>query len=102
MAQFDVYEFAPKSGGLRLVAYLQNGLLDDLATRLVAPVYPLRRGAKMILRLNPILQIGGERYYLATQEMAAVRVQVLGTKVAVLNSYRDEIIAAVDFLITGI
>jgi toxin CcdB len=102
MAQFDVYELAPKGGEFRLVADLQSGLLDTLLTRLVAPVYPLRRGEHIILRLNPILQIGGERYYLATQEMAAVRVQLLGTKVAALSNYRDEIISAIDCLITGV
>jgi len=39
---------------------------------------------------------------LAIQEMAAVRVNALVKKVTSLDKHRDQIIAAIDFLTTGI
>ncbi len=102
MAQFGVYRFAPRGAGFTLVADIQNRLLDGLATRVVAPLYPLKATDKPILRLNPVVVIEGQRYYLAIQEISALRVKVLGASVASLESQRDEIVAAVDFLITGI
>lgn len=102
MSQFDVHRFAPRGAGFTLIVDLQNELLDGLATRLVAPLYPLTRNTKPILRLNPVFRVEGKEYYLAVQEMSALRVKSLGTKVTSLGDHRDEIIAAIDFLVTGV
>lgn len=102
MAQFDVYRFAPHEAGFTFVADLQNKLLEGLATRIAAPLYPLKAKREPILRLNPIVEIEGEKYYLAIQEMSALRAKALGAKVASLEGRRDDIVAAIDFLITGI
>jgi toxin CcdB len=102
MAQFDVYRLAPRGAGFTLVADVQNRLLDGLATRVVAPLYPLKAKDKPILRLNPVFEIEGQRYYLAIQEMSGLRVKALGPKVASLEPRRHEIIAAIDFLVTGV
>lgn len=102
MAQFDVWKLSAKDSAELFVADVQNAMFDALATRLVIPLYPLRAADKPILRLNPIVEIDGVKYYLAVQEMAAVRASTLGTKVASLNKHRDQIIAAIDFLTTGI
>jgi toxin CcdB len=102
MAKFDVYRFAPRGAGFTLVADVQAKLLDGLATRVAAPLYPLKAKDKPILRLNPVAVIEGQRYYLAIQEMSALRVKALGARVASLEAQRDEIIAAIDFLITGV
>ncbi|MGO9173226.1 MAG: CcdB family protein [Rhodomicrobium sp.] len=102
MAQFDVYRFAPRGAGFTLVVDVQNKLLDGLATRVVAPLYPLQAKDKPILRLNPVTVIEGRRYYLAIQEMSALRVKALGAAVTSLEAQRDEIVAAIDFLITGV
>jgi toxin CcdB len=58
--------------------------------------------AAAILRLNPTVQLAGKAFYLATQELTALRVKSLGKPVASLAGQRDELIAALDFLITGI
>ncbi len=102
MAQFDVYRFAPGGAGFTFVADVQNKLLDGLATRVVVPLYPLKTGDKPILRLNPAVEIEGQRYYLAIQEMSALRVKALVAKVASIEARRDDILAALDFLITGV
>ena len=102
MAQFDVYRFAPRGAGFTLVVDVQNELLDGLATRIVAPLYPCHEKDRPILRLNPVIPIEDKRYYLAIQEMAALRTKTLGAKVASLEDRRREIIAAIDFLVTGV
>ena len=101
MAQFDVYRL-PRGAGSILVVDVQNKLFDGLATRVVAPLYPLNAKDKPILRLNPVVEIEGQRYLLAIQEMSALRVKSLGAKVASLEAQRDEIVAAIDFLITSV
>ena len=55
-----------------------------------------------IRRLNPVVEIDGGNHYLAVQETAAVRTNTLGRKVTSLDNHRDQIIAAIDFLTTGI
>ena len=102
MPQFDVYRYAWRGSSVTLVVDLQNKLLEGLSTRLVAPLYVLTGKDKPVLRLNPVLEIEGKRYYLGVQGLATVRVKLLGLKVASLEKCRDEIIAAIDFLITGI
>ncbi len=101
MAQFDVFRL-PRGAGSILVVDLQNKLFDGLATRVVAPLYPLSATDKPILRLNPVVEIEGQRYLLAIQEMSALRVKSLGAKVASLEARRDEIAGAIDFLITSV
>jgi toxin CcdB len=101
MAQFDVYRL--RSGaGAPLVVDLQNGLFEGLATRVVAPLYPATAGARAMLRLNPVVEIEGQRYLVAIQEMAALRAKSLGEKVASLEAERDAIVGAIDFLIASV
>lgn len=102
MAQFDVYRFAPRGANFAYVVDLQTDLLDGLVTRIVAPLYSATGARRPILRLNPVFQIEGKAYYLAIQEMTALRIRALGAKVSSLKEQRAEIIAAVDFLITGV
>jgi toxin CcdB len=102
MAQFDVWEFGPKGAVGPLVVDVQNAMFDALAARLVVPLYPARASNKLIQRLNPVVEIDGQNYYLAVQEMAAVRANALVKKVNSLVVHRDQIIAAIDFLTTGI
>lgn len=102
MAQFDVHRFAPRGGGFAHVVDLQSNLLDGLATRIVAPLYALKAKQQPILRLNPVFEIEGKAHYLAVQETTAVRIKTLGAKVVSLAEQRPAIIAALDFLITGV
>jgi toxin CcdB len=102
MAQFDIYRFASRGNGPPFLVDLQSDLLDGLATRIVAPLYPKRKGDKPILRLNPQVKLDGKSYYLAIQEMSAIRVKSFGETVGSLQHQRAEIVAAIDLLITGV
>jgi toxin CcdB len=103
MAQFDVYP-NPAGGMGDAVPYvldMQSDQLVGLPTRMIAPLarpedfQPLRR-------LNPIIDVEGERLAVMTHLMAAVPRDVLQSPVASLGARRDDIVAALDFLFTGI
>lgn len=102
MAQFDVHK-NPRGGAYPLLLDVQSELLARLVTRAVVPLVPLRRyGAKPISRLNPTAKIGGTEYVLVVQELAAIPMSALGAQVASLRSRRDDVVAALDLLFTGL
>ena len=90
-------------GALPYIIELQADLLSDLNTRLAAPFAPARLYKGTVPRLNPVIEIGGEPHVLLTQQMAALPKRLLtAPPVANAEAHRYEIIAAVDFLVTGI
>lgn len=99
MARFDVYALA--RGGA-LVVDCQADLLGGLKTRVVVPLIAESAAPKPAQRLNPVLVVGGERYVLMTQFLAAVEVRELGDKVGSLESESETVLGALDFLLTGI
>ena len=56
----------------------------------------------MLKTLTPRFEIEGESYVMMTPQMAGIATKQLGPMVADLAAQRDEIIAALDLLITGI
>ena len=104
MAQFDVY-LNPNPGTRKTIPYLldvQADLLDTLATRVVVPLVLIEEMGLAAKRLNPQFKIKGEAVVMSTAELAGVSTRSLGDKVASLKNKRDEIIAALDLLLTGI
>jgi len=99
MARFDVYALA--RGGA-LVVDCQADLLDGLKTRVVAPLIPESAAPKPARRLNPLFVVGGERFVLMAQFLAAVEVRELGAKVGSLEGESETVLGALDFLLTGI
>ena len=55
----------------------------------------------MIRDLNPVVQIDDEDYVVMTQELAAVPRSDLRRKIGSLSDQRDEIVRALDVLLTG-
>lgn len=103
MAQFDVYS-NPNPETKRTIPYLldvQADLLSNLATRVVIPLYSAPAMSKAAKYLNPQFSIKRINVILSTAELAGVTVNSLGDKVCSLKEHRNEIIAALDFLITG-
>ncbi len=101
MAQFDVYK-NPNPHTNHQIPYLldmQNNLLKNLKTRAVVPLVANMKPAKY---LNLTFEIQGETVTLSMAELAAIPLSALGEYVCSLGEHRDEIIAALDFLITGI
>jgi len=104
MAQFDVY-LNPNAATRKSIPYLldvQADLLDTLATRVVVPLILAEEMGLAAKHLNPHFKIKGVVVVMSAAELAGVPNRSLGDKVATLKSKRDEIIAALDMLFTGI
>jgi toxin CcdB len=99
MARFDVY--ALTRGGA-LVVDCQADLLDGLKSRVVVPLIAESAAPKPARRLNPVFVVGGERFVLMTQLLAAVEVRELGDKVGSLASEGETVLGALDFLVSGV
>lgn len=82
---------------------IQNDLLDSLNTRLVIPLAPAKAlGRSSIDKLCPTVTIDEEDYILLTQQMTNIPVSALSLPMVSLAHLRDEVVAAIDFLVTGI
>jgi toxin CcdB len=102
MAQFDLFRH-PRNKRYPFLLDVQANLLRDLATRVVAPLTSVKRlSGKPIGRLNPIVEIEGSKYAVLFQELASLPVTALGPAAGSLQTRRDELIAALDLLFTGI
>lgn len=102
--QFDVLTNpdASEAGYRPLLVNFQSDLVNQLTSTVVAPLVPRAqmRGAQ---HLNPIVVVNGDEFWLATHELFAMDRRMLdGTPVANLTSDRDAIIAALNFVFTGI
>lgn len=105
MAQFTVCQNKnPQTcSAIPFLLDIQNDLLEDLETRVVVPLCPISAMKGQTLRtLMPVLEIEGERFLMLTPQMAGIPKSELGAPVTRVEQHRFEIIAAVDFLLTGI
>ena len=105
MAQFDVHRNTNPASKKRypLLLDIQSDLLDDLATRVVVPLAMLEeRSAPSITRLMPVLEVEGRQLTLHTAQLASVARKTLGPQVASLAVHREDIVAALDVLISGV
>lgn len=104
MAQFDVSRNTnPVSSSV--IPYLldvQSDLLGVLSTRVVVPLVRAAEMGKAAQTLNPQFKIEDVAVVMSTAEIAGVPCRSLGEKVTSLQGRRDEIIAALDLLFTGI
>ena len=105
MAQFKAYR-NPNKASRTSYPYLldiQSNLLSELNTTVVIPLSPRNQAAgAVITKLCPILEINGKPFVPFTQQIAGISRKALGAEVADLSDYRQEIIAAVDFVLSGI
>jgi toxin CcdB len=104
MAQFAVYK--NKNSRTRatfpLLVDVQTELLDELQTRVVIPLTKAASLSRKPLRyLTPGLTFEGAAYVLMTPQLAGVARSELGDPVGSVAHQRHEIMAALDFLLTG-
>ncbi|WP_419764005.1 MAG: CcdB family protein [Arcobacter sp.] len=100
MAQFDVYKNINNSSkdDIPYLLDIQNDILKNLSSRVVVPLVLNSKSAKI---LNPIFEIENQKLIMSTAELASISSDKIGEKVCSLEKRRNEIIEAVDFLITG-
>ncbi len=84
-----------------LAVDLQSDLLDQLPSRIMAPLIPVSDMPWTMTRLTPRFVIDGQPYVMATHRMASVPTSEIGPMVTDLSHRSDEITAATDFLFQG-
>jgi len=104
MAQFDIYH-NPDPETRHKIPYLldvQTNMLGQLATRVVIPLVVASKIGKIAKKLNPKIEIEKVTLAMSTAEITAVSSHILTEKVSSLAERREEIIAALELLFTGI
>lgn len=105
MAQFDVYR---NTDALSCQAYpffvdVQNELLSSLKTRVVIPLVLFAHQDSLIpTNLCPRVEIDEQRYTVLTHLVSTVTLDSLEQYECSISEHRDEIVAAMDCLITGV
>ncbi len=85
------------------VVDIQSRLLDEMSTRVVIPLIPKRQAPATSARtLNPAFSIDGADHVLMTQNLAAIPLAELQVPVGTLASHRNDIVRAIDALLSGL
>ena len=103
MAQYDVYENEePESRGMiPFLLDVQHNLHASLKTRTVVPLVAIKSTNNVVAKLCPCFNIAGQEVFMSTPEMAGYPSADLKIQVSTLEDSRDEILAAIDFLLNG-
>lgn len=104
MKQFDLYENADidSKDGYPYFVDVQTDLLDNLNSRVVIPLVPLKNAQEYPKNLCPSVIVNDKQYALMTHQIASVSSSFLDRKEGSLLLNREDIISALDFLLTGI
>ena len=105
MAQFSLYKNQDKRSkdSYPYFVDVQNALFSDLNSRMVIPFAKHESLNKTdVERLCPVIPIRDKNFVLLTHQMTAVPVSILSKEEMSLESYRYDILDAIDMLITGI
>lgn len=105
MAQFDVYPNPSQStqNAFPYLVDIQNPVVSDIASRIVIPLGRLKIFKnESMAHLTPEIEYRGEKLLLVTPQIASIPSKALKNPIGSLNHFREEIIAAIDFAITGI
>lgn len=101
--QFDVVPNPDASDAAQrpFLVVLQSDLVAGLRSAVVAPLVAREHmvGAQ---RMNPVFSVEGNDYWLATHELFAIEQTMLNAKIASLADQHDAIVAALDFVFTGV
>ena len=99
MRQFDVCPLrAPAKG---MVVVLQNDVIGDLATRVVAPL-SAAAGVPPIGRLQIGVAVGDQSYLVQVDRLSTIHRAALGPSIAHLRDHETELKRSLDFLFFGI
>ncbi len=103
--QFDVFD-NPSARSREVYPYvmdIQSDLLSSLPTRMVVPLAVTRLpGQALPKRLCPLLTVNGQALMLVPFEAAPLDKRLLKTQVANLSPRADEVIAALDAVLSGV
>ena len=95
--QWTVHE---TGGGLALV--VQSHLIDALGTRLVVPVLPSAEVGAFPERLVPVVATGDETLHAVVPGLTSLPSGYLGRPIFDASDSADEIVRAIDMLLSGV
>jgi len=102
MAQFDVYRNETGFGAdVPLLIDVQADLFSEIASRIVIPLQRVADVRRPLKHLNPIIELNGEQLVVMTQDLFNTPTAGLGERVGSVQSQRDQLIRAIDFIILG-
>jgi toxin CcdB len=104
VAQFRVYRNPSPDTKSRfpLLLDVQSDLIGQLETRVVVPLSPAAAMAsRQMTILMPTFVIDDRKFAMRTPQLAGIPASGIGAEVADLASHREQIIAALDLLVTG-
>ncbi|ABD83244.1 CcdB family protein [Saccharophagus degradans] len=105
MAQYDVYR-NPSKQSKKHYPYLldiQSPYISEIATRIVIPLsYAASFKNEAMTNLTPEISFEDEQLLLLTPQISSIPVNILSNPVGSLSHFREQIINALDFAITGI
>lgn len=104
MAQFDVHQNLNPRTRKRMpfLVDVQLDLLRVTELRVVIPLVTNLAIGKDFTKLHPVFEIEGLRLHLNPQQIAGVDRRLLGPTVANVAARREDIIGAMDYLLTGV
>ena len=105
MAQFMVYQNKNPNTQKNYPYFvdIQSNLLNDLRTTVVIPLCSLALyGKKPMTKICPIVMFDGNQYVALAQQLAGIDRKILGSEVAAIGEYRNDLIAAIDFIVSGV
>jgi toxin CcdB len=104
VSQYDVFDnpITRARRAFPFVAILQSEIADTGRDRIVAPLVPYQRMPGVIGRLTPLVKVAGVDHVLLVPRMTSVAATDLRAIKDQLAAYRDDIVAAIDYLFLGL
>lgn len=105
MAQFDVYKNTNSSTKKQypLLVDVQHSVLSTLATKIVIPLSNKDSAHAAVMDvLMPEVLFEEQQYVLMTPQISGIPARLLSKPIGTLEHCRSQVLAALDFAITGI
>ncbi|MDE1476544.1 CcdB family protein [Xenorhabdus bovienii] len=103
--QFTVYRNTGKTVVYPLLLDVTSDIIGQLNRRIVIPLLPVENypSSSRPVRMVPLVRlIDDKEYAVMTHELASISVHALGAEFCDASHYRNEVKAAIDFLLDGI
>lgn len=104
MSQYDVFDnpIPQARRAFPFVAILQSEIADTGRDRIVAPLVPRARMGGTVGRLTPLVKVADIDHVLLVPRMTAISATDLRAVKDRLTAYREDIVAALDYLFLGV
>jgi toxin CcdB len=101
MSQFDVYRLPRDFLPFTHAVNMQSDLVTGIPTCACIPLAPIAKAHTPATRLNPLIDIDGEKMFVMTQHIEALPVDLLKKPIGSASVERFALTNALDFLFQG-